>query len=464
MFTHKTSGTVVSPGDTTSPVGRTATSTAATERTVRAKVVAMLVAGALGTAAFSLAGTTAAIAAGDNGTDFVSASDIGSTPPTGSNSSWYTDLAGGGTATITTDAFDGKANLKLGADTPTEQARLLLGFGPNLAATQTNLHSFLAGSSYSYSGASVQFAVELYFTPNDEALYGPAGSSPCTQALGVGGSAIPGECYTTLKWDPLVASADAWTTVDLTAITAENSGATPATAGWKNTNRVGEYAKPGSMVGNTLDEYLAQIVSYQIVSGGVQIGTSSKGSGWVKDLKFNGATYAFGTEPTQQSPTPAPAASDSDLDQLIADDHVDVAADLAQFTPESGVNSNLAAVDASKPLSGSFVWQDPTDAFVDVYTYSSPTFVGTFPVVNGTIQVSVNGLAALASGEHHLVFTGQTSGTLAIVPFAITAEASGSLPVTGTADVAPMAAAAALLLLAGLALLLVFRGSRLRRG
>jgi hypothetical protein len=473
MFNRKTAAGMTFPS---------AANTATSAKTGRAKGVAMLATVAVGVTALVLGGATTAVAAEGSGTTYVSQSDIGSTNPTGSNSSWYADLSGGGTTTVTTDAFDGQSSLKLGADTSSAQARLLLRAGPDLMATQTNLNDFLAGASYSYSGAAVQFAVELYFTPTDEALYGPTGSSPCTQATDTSGSAIAGECYTTLEWNPFASSSSAWTTVDLTATTAANSGTNPSTGGWLNSNRIGEYAKPGALIGDTLDEYLAQMANYQILSGGVQIGSGSTGSGWVKYLKFNGAAYAFGTEPTEQTSTTPPAASDSSLDQLIADDNIDVTADAAQLTPTGATNSNLAAVDASQPLSGTYAWQDPTDAFVNVYTYSSPIFVGTFPVVNGNIAFSTGSLAQLATGQHHLVFSGQTSGTLAVVPFTITtaaitspAGASGSvstastgtstaasLAYTGTADAVPAAIIAALLLLAGIALRFVRRGT-LRR-
>jgi hypothetical protein len=354
-------------------------------------------------------------------------------------------------------------------------------------ATQTNLQDYLAGASYSYSGADVQFAVELYFAPTDEALYGPTGTMPCTKALDASGSAIAGECYTTLDWEPFAASPSAWSTVDLTATTAANSATN--TGGWLNTNRVGEYAKPGALIGATLDDYLAQMGNYEILSGGVQIGSGSSGSGWVKYMKFNGSTYAFGTEPAERTTTTPPAASDSSLGQLIVNDNIDVTADAAELTPSSTTNSNLAAVDASNPLTGSYAWQDPTDAYVNVYTYSSPVFIGTFPVLNGKIAFSTGSLAQLPLGQHDLVFSGQTSGTLAVVPFTITTAAtptavstsgsstsgsstSGSststtstgaaLAYTGTSDAVPVAILAALLLLAGVALRFVRRGT-LRR-
>ena len=63
-----------------------------------------------------------------------------------------------------------------------------------------------------------------------------------------------------------------------------------------------------------------------------------------------------------------------------------------------------------------------------MYAYSSPVFFGTFPVINGQVQMSGINLSALQAGGHHLVFQGQTSR--AISAMAITVAAI-HLPIVG---------------------------------
>jgi LPXTG-motif cell wall-anchored protein len=94
------------------------------------------------------------------------------------------------------------------------------------------------------------------------------------------------------------------------------------------------------------------------------------------------------------------------------------------------------------------------DDFVDVYLYSSPISVGTFPVVNGVAQVTLSAsvLSELAAGSHTLVVVGQFSGIVASVNLSVAA----ALAATGFDVVAPAGAALLLLLLGG-ALVLVRR-------
>jgi hypothetical protein len=95
------------------------------------------------------------------------------------------------------------------------------------------------------------------------------------------------------------------------------------------------------------------------------------------------------------------------------------------------------------------------DSFVDVYAYSTPTFVGTFPVVNGQAQVVLSAamLSKLGAGAHTLVVTGQSSGTVQAVSLSVAA----SLAATGPANPVLPLTAGSLLVLLGAALVFVRR-------
>ncbi|RNE67264.1 carboxypeptidase-like regulatory domain-containing protein [Cryobacterium tepidiphilum] len=95
-----------------------------------------------------------------------------------------------------------------------------------------------------------------------------------------------------------------------------------------------------------------------------------------------------------------------------------------------------------------------TDSYVDVYLYSTPTLVGTFPVVNGAVQITLSAevLSELEAGNHTLVVTGQSSGAVQAVALTV----ADMLAATGFNTGGPLAIAALLLLL-GAALLVVRR-------
>lgn len=95
------------------------------------------------------------------------------------------------------------------------------------------------------------------------------------------------------------------------------------------------------------------------------------------------------------------------------------------------------------------------DSFVDVYAYSTPTFVGTFSVVNGQVQVVLSPatLSKLGAGAHTLVITGQTSGGIQAVSLSVAA----SLAATGPANSVLPLTAGSLLVLLGAALMFVRR-------
>lgn len=124
------------------------------------------------------------------------------------------------------------------------------------------------------------------------------------------------------------------------------------------------------------------------------------------------------------------------------------------FTPV-GSSADLNALDPSKALSGNVPWADDADSFVDVYAYSAPIFLGTFPVINGQVQLTGLDLSALAQGGHHLVFVGQTSNSVSVMAVTVAAL----LPATGADVTMPLIVGGALLVV-GLVVVVV---AKLRR-
>jgi hypothetical protein len=477
-----------------------------------ARRYAMIAVGALATGMVGLGASPASAVAGD--TEYVSAASVS----TSGKTPWVADptLDGAyafGSAPDTTQA------LNLSAPTGSDGIRILKRLDPR----PTDVSSILGGASYTYTGSDVNFQLELFFTPADS-QYGPEATDPtkrCTPAID-DGSVLPGQCYTVIKWEPL-STAAAWKTVELTADTAVDSAT--GTAGWKNTDRIGQYAKPGPLVGNTLSEYLTEMRSYTVIGAGVALGSGTAGvSGWVKDLAIGGVDYRFADAPVvntttelqapssvvagwsgkltatvspsnasgvvtffddttslgssqvdaggaalavsgltagahalhaefmpasgsgfaastsavatvqvnvEQAPAAPPAASDQALDELIQNEHLDVEATTASFVPDGNA---LSDVDAGKPFAGDLPWAAPADSFVDLYAYSSPLFIGTFPVVDGRVQLNGIDLSALDTGDHHLVFVGQTSGTTAAMALTITTAADSASGAAGLAD------------------------------
>lgn len=148
------------------------------------------------------------------------------------------------------------------------------------------------------------------------------------------------------------------------------------------------------------------------------------------------------------APAAPPAADGDALDDLNLPDVTN------QFS-----GADLSSIDVSQPLSGELPWSSDEDDWVDVYAYSTPIYIGTFPVVNGKVQLTGVDLSALEAGKHRLVFIGQTSGATSVAAFAITeaAEEGSRLAASGATDALPVGIAAALSLIAGLALVLRHR-------
>ncbi|TFC78934.1 hypothetical protein E3O45_05380 [Cryobacterium sp. TMS1-20-1] len=125
----------------------------------------------------------------------------------------------------------------------------------------------------------------------------------------------------------------------------------------------------------------------------------------------------------------APVSDSAGLDAYLATGGVPVAAQTSAGLPTGSLNQ-----DESHPAT--FSWGS-ADSFVDVYAYSTPVLVGTFPVVNGQVPIVLSSdlLMALAAGSHTLVVSGQSSGTVQTIAFSIAAVAAAPTePVDTTVD------------------------------
>jgi LPXTG-motif cell wall-anchored protein len=360
---------------------------------------------------------------------------------------WWVDTADGtGTFGVANDTYDGTAAGEISL--PSTTSGIDVHDDYSAAERPTDLPALLAGSSYSYVGTNVNFQIEVAYQPVDP-QYGPtgAGSSACSSAASWGISGLPDStwCYALLKWEPFVTTS-AWTSVDLSANTAGSSAASPKIAGWMSQKRIGSYPATGARVGQTLTDYLAQMSDYQVLSVGFGAGSGApaSSSGWIKDITIGGNTVNFTMPaPTPAPPAAAPAASDTGLDQLIQSDNLNVTATTDTFSVDGGApGTGLDALNPATPISATLPWSAPNDSFVDVYGYSSPLYLGTFPVVNGQVVLTGLNIDALETGAHRLVFLGQTSGDLSVAAIEVVAPPTSTSPASTTAsttDVTPAA-------------------------
>ncbi len=99
-----------------------------------------------------------------------------------------------------------------------------------------------------------------------------------------------------------------------------------------------------------------------------------------------------------------------------------------QSTDGTGTIQPTVDFDAWMPWTGS-----SADQWIDVWAYSTPTYIGTFPVINGVLRITGADFSALQAGDHHLVLVGQTSGSTEVTSFTI-AERAGAMTDTSAAD------------------------------
>jgi len=133
--------------------------------------------------------------------------------------------------------------------------------------------------------------------------------------------------------------------------------------------------------------------------------------------------------PTINSPPPAPSTQArviADLGSTTAELLANygalnagasppAAGDVLAFDDESVIDQNGSFNNAT-PFTASLTWDaNSGDQWVDVWARSSPTYIGTFPVIDGVLQITDADVSMLAEGNHHLVFVGQTSGSNQVV-------------------------------------------------
>jgi LPXTG-motif cell wall-anchored protein len=157
-----------------------------------------------------------------------------------------------------------------------------------------------------------------------------------------------------------------------------------------------------------------------------------------------------------QGQTLAPASDTASLLSLLANRDVNI-----ESTSDWGGHDKVSQAEDIK-IDG-LAWSGPNDAVVDVFGYSTATYLGTFAVSGGVLNLSI-AAGSLAAGNHHLLVVGRSSGSLRAATITVTPAAAGStatLPNTGV-TAQPMVLVLALLLLLAGAVLVQFR-RRVRR-
>lgn len=219
-------------------------------------------------------------------------------------------------------------------------------------------------------------------------------------------------------------------------------------------------------------------IGYQF---GLPVAAATAGKG----LLFSGISYGVSTttpivpspEPTTppapQKPAPAappPAPTPSATAEPVAPLTItevserfgaDTAALLETYLRETGRDvppslDELFTAEGEIDLSDFSAWLSWTgDETVKLYGYSSPTYLGTFPVVNGQAQISGVDLTSLGEGAHHLLIVGEQSGAFQVAGLEVAAppqqEAAPALPT----PTAPAETGLSPWLMAGIAALLL---------
>lgn len=237
-------------------------------------------------------------------------------------------------------------------------------------------------------------------------------------------------------------------TVAITGNYTVGSVLTAVPAGWPEGSTVAyQWFSYGEGFGGAIENATAATYTLTTDEIGLHVGVDIT----VSKIGFgpNDARADANTTVTQaaKAAAAAPVSSSTGLAAYLASKSV---------TTQTQVSTGLPSgnLDPSKAQTATLTWTGAGDGFVDVYVYSSPTFVGTFPVVNGAVQITLSPavLSSLAAGGHTLVVTGQTSGTVQSVALSL-AEV---LAVTGVDITVPLTVGSLLLLL-GAALILVRR-------
>lgn len=414
----------------------------ATTRPIR-----LVLAGVAATA-LALTGAVPAAATGATTDVLVPASDFGSTYAAANQKTWLVEQWSGGTHQIGAAALASRDAIEMTRASTGSVVNVFRSFGAGVRPTA--IAPLLDGASYTYSGDNVNFQFAMFYTPADSAAYGPAGSTAaCTQAVD-DGSTVAGKCFTILKFEPGATSTTDYLTYTLDDVQQPFGGGTDA--GWWPTRQVGPYSATNRT--GTLDQLLAQMADYEIYAVGASVGSGTPaGTSSLLQMTFGGQRYTFGTEPAAKSIATPPAADTAALLDFLASEGVEPDQDTSSF----GTSADLDAVDPNAPFTGTLPWSDPSDAFVDVYSYSSAFSIGAFRVSGGRVSLNGIDLSHLRSGTHSLLFVGQTSRSIGAITFTVRPAA---LAATGT-DTTALALVAAPIALLGVALVAWSRrGSR----
>lgn len=164
----------------------------------------------------------------------------------------------------------------------------------------------------------------------------------------------------------------------------------------------------------------------------------------------------------ETSPTPEPTETLT-LEQISERFGADTEALLETYLRETGRDTapnvdELFTSDGELDLSDFTAWLSWTgDETVALYGYSTPTYLGTFPVVDGRAQISGVDLTALGEGAHHLLIVGEQSGAFQVAELEVAAPQEAEAapiapPIATPSSVGPspvvMIGIAALLLIA----------------
>lgn len=306
------------------------------------------------------------------------------------------------------------------------------------------------GLSYTTDGVNTNLQLSIRYKPANPA----GGGSICGSHAAFTGD-WAGWCWTILKYEPTV-GATGWTTKTLVnPLDASDSG------WWGNTGRtIGANISANTWYKDDVTFFTDEMSELVIAGVGLSIGSAAGATGsttlnsWVKDLAWGGVTHTFVT--AKETAAAPPAADSDDLETYIDDNSIDVVGSTANFTPTGSSNTDLTKVDPSKPLNGEYEnWQDPTDSYVDVYSFSTANLLGSFSVIGSTVYLSNLNISSLSTGLHYLVLQGQTSGTVGVIQFNVV-----GLAATGPDTVMSMTFGGAALLLLAAGIILRVRSSR----
>ena len=243
-------------------------------------------------------------------------------------------------------------------------------------------------------------------------------------------------------------------TATLSGTPATGSVLTVATAGFpQGTTFSYEWYWNGGQQGGPIDGANGTSFTVPDSREGTRIGVivTAKRAGFAAAEVYSNLTDVI---PFVQKPAAAaPVADSSALAAYLQNNGV---------TPGTPLSAGLpATLDPTKGYTASVEWT-ANDGFVDVYLYSTPVLLGSFPVVDGKVQVTLSAavLAKLAAGSHTLVLVGQTSGGVQAVALSVAAvTTTAALAASGDDNVIP-ATLAGLLVLLGAAGVFVSRRRR----